>query len=228
MAKEVKRITVGTLSSWLFLILSWIFGILFIIVGMAIIAQGSYISGTLIVLFSAMIIPYFNKIVSEKFHFKISGGIKFILIIVIFILMGFAISQTSNNTTDKSSSDIQPAMSIEEIKSSAVAFTYDDLMRNNDKYIGKIIYFRGKIVQVSEVYGNKYVLRVATKEEPYLGYSDNVIWVNYEGSRLLEDDIVDVWGTVKSLKSYTAVLGNKITVPDIDSKNLELVKKAEE
>ena len=89
-AKEIKKITVG-------LIFIWIFGILFILAGVGIIAQGSYISGILIMLCSAMIIPYFNKIVAEKFHFEISGGIKFGLVIVIFVLMGIAMSHSSNS-----------------------------------------------------------------------------------------------------------------------------------
>lgn len=101
MTKEVKKITLG-------LILSWIFGILFLLAGMGVIAQGSYILGILVMLCSAMIIPYFNKIVAEKFHFEISGGIKFVLVIVIFILMGFAMSHSPEFKTGGSDVVVQP------------------------------------------------------------------------------------------------------------------------
>jgi hypothetical protein len=101
-------------------------------------------------------------------------------------------------------------------------------MRNNENYIGTIVYYRGGISQVQQVSGDNYVLRIATKESEYLGYMDDVIWVNYQGTRLLEDDIVDVWGKVIGLKSYTAVLGNEITIPDLNSLHLELVTKAGE
>jgi len=124
------------------------------------------------------------------------------------------------------SQSITPTMSIEEIKSTALTISYDNLMRNNENYIGKIVYFRGKIDQVSEVYSNKYILRIATKESEYFDYSGDSIWVNYEGKRLLEEDIVDIWGSVKGLKTYTAILGNGVTVPDVDSLWLELIKKA--
>lgn len=102
----VKKITLGG-------ILSWIFGILFLFAGMGVIAQGSYISGILVVLCSAMIIPYFNKVASEKLNFQISGGIKFALIIVIFVLLGFAMSGSGDfQNSQNSNSDIGDGNSI--------------------------------------------------------------------------------------------------------------------
>ncbi len=126
------------------------------------------------------------------------------------------------------SSTKAPTTSVEEIQSSALTISYDDLMRNNENYVGEVAYYRGKVVQISEMYGDKYVLRVATKQEPYIGYFENVVWINYNGKRLLEDDIIDVWGKVKGLKTYEAVLGNEITIPEIDSLHVELVIKAGE
>ncbi|HLC61725.1 MAG TPA: hypothetical protein VJI52_01775 [Candidatus Nanoarchaeia archaeon] len=99
--KEVRKITLG-------LILSWIFGVLFIILGMAVISEGSYFIGILIILFSAMIIPYFNKVIAQKFNYEISGGIKFALVILILILIGFGMkngitdtNKSSGTVTDK-------------------------------------------------------------------------------------------------------------------------------
>ena len=113
MAKEVKKITLG-------LILSWIFGILFLLAGMGVIAQGSYVLGILIMLCSAMIIPYFNKIVAEKFHFEISGGIKFVLVIVIFVLMGFAMSHNYNNNASEIGNVIHPSQNLTNPKEGVV------------------------------------------------------------------------------------------------------------
>ena len=96
--KEVKKITAG-------LIFSWIFGVLFLFAGMGLISQGSYITGILVMVCSAMIIPYFNKMASEKFHFQISGGIKFILVIIIFGLIGIGMS---NLEDFNSNIDVQP------------------------------------------------------------------------------------------------------------------------
>lgn len=91
---EIKKITAG-------FILSWIFGVIFLIMGMAIIGTGSPIPGIIIIFCSTMILPPFNKLISEKFHYEISGGIKFLLVIIIFIAMGFAMANDISKTTNK-------------------------------------------------------------------------------------------------------------------------------
>ena len=110
-----------------------------------------------------------------------------------------------------------PTRSIEEIKSSAKIISYDDLFRYNERYVGDIVYFRGDIVEVQNTGGDNYVLRVATAQ-----YYDDIIWVDYEGPRVLEDDNIDIWGTVKGLKSYEAVLGQTISIPEIVSISLDV------
>ena len=123
---------------------------------------------------------------------------------------------TTKSTTTITTTTIIPT------KDRAINVSYDELMRNTDNYIGKIVYYRGKIVQVTEVSKNEYVLRVDVTEKPYW---KDTIWVNYIGKRLLEDDIIDVWGKVEGLKSYEAVLGNEVTIPEITSLELEFVTK---
>lgn len=121
------------------------------------------------------------------------------------------------NVTNNCLKDLSP----ETIKSNAIEISYDDLMRNNEEHVGKIVYHEGEVIQVQNVFGNTYVLRVST-EGPY--YYDNVIWVNYAGDRLLEDDAVEIWGVV-GLKEYSAIFGNSVTIPEIDASILELVEK---
>lgn len=103
MQKEVRKVSLGG-------ILSWIVGILFMFMGLGVIAQGSYLFGILIVVLSAMIIPYFDKVSSEKFNFKISGGVRFALAIIIIILTGVAGSLYATNNVNSTTSDtiVQP------------------------------------------------------------------------------------------------------------------------
>ncbi len=117
-----------------------------------------------------------------------------------------------------------PTLSIEQIKSQARSISFASLMRNSDEYTNSLVYFRGSVVQVQNIDGNNYYLRINTKPDPYLGYMDDTIYVDYTGNRLLEDDIVDVWGRFVGLKSYTAVLGNEITLPEINALHVEMVK----
>jgi len=107
----------------------------------------------------------------------------------------------------------------------AVLVPYDDLFRHNEDYIDYIIFFRGEIIQVADIW-NQTVWRVATHESEYFGYAGDVIWVNYEGPRFLEGDIVDIYGRVKGLRTYTAIFGQQVTVPEVDSLHVELVQQA--
>jgi len=106
----------------------------------------------------------------------------------------------------------------------AAAVPYDELFRHNESYIGDVVYFRGKIIQVVEKLFGGYTWRVATKQNEYFGYIDDILWVNYDGPRFLEGDIIDLYGTVKGLKTYTAILGQQVTIPEIDALKVDLVQ----
>ena len=101
---------------------------------------------------------------------------------------------------------------------------YDDLFRYNESYVGDVILIRGKIIQVAEKLFGGYVWRVATGESEWFGYVSDIVWINYEGERFLEGDIVDVFGEVKGLRTYIAVLGQQVTVPELDAFYVELVE----
>jgi len=119
-------------------------------------------------------------------------------------------------------------LSIKEIKNRAIEnLNYDELLRNNDKYIGEIVYYRGEVNQVVEGWGGNYTLRIFVTKGEY-GLWDDDIWANYQGKRVLEEDIVDIWGKVKGVKKYTTVLGDRRSIPEIDVLHLELVKETEE
>jgi hypothetical protein len=119
-------------------------------------------------------------------------------------------------------------MSLAEIKSTAIQVPYDSLFRYNEKYVGGLIYFRGQVIQATSAGGpDSYVLRVATRQTSYGSWFEDVIWVNYVGPRVLEKDIVDVWGRVAGLRSYKAVLGQEVTIPEVDSLHLEFITHQE-
>lgn len=166
-------------------------------------------------------IPGFRS--GKKWKMVIASiGYFLILMIILGAMTGPGPSQTSTNPVpeQKISTPVPTiqSKSIEEIKKDAITIPYKDLMRESENYIGKIVYYRGQIKQVQETSGNKYIFRIATKKSDYGDdYNDDVIWVEYKGSRMLENDIVDIWGEVKGLQSYEAVLGNKITIPSISS-----------
>lgn len=145
----------------------------------------------------------------------------------IFIILIFLLSFSLGCIEYREEEYTEKSMSVEEIKTNALHVSYNELMRHNENYIGKIVHFRGKVVQVLEKYQDNYILRVATKLERY-GYYGNVIWVNYQGERLLEDDIIDIYGKVKGLRTYLTVLGSEVTIPEITALYVELIYEAGE
>ena len=106
----------------------------------------------------------------------------------------------------------------------AIEVPYDELFRHNESYVGDIIHVRGEIIQVVEKLFGGYTWRVATSESEFFGYIGDIIWVNDSGSRFLEGDIVDLCGEVKGLRTYTAIFGQQVTIPEIDALHVELVE----
>lgn len=102
---------------------------------------------------------------------------------------------------------------LDEIKWHSRDVDYKEYYRNNEDYQNLVVHFQGKILQVEES-SEGIAFRLGTSN-----YND-VILVgapDYNGERLLEDDIIDVWGTGRGLYTYETVLGSKETIPIIKS-----------
>lgn len=114
-----------------------------------------------------------------------------------------------------------PVLTFAELKANAKALTYEELYRNNETYQGDLVYLKGEVIQVlADGNSDSYELRVAITPSEY-GYDDPV-YVQYTGPvRLLEDDIVELVGNVKGLRSYRSVLGGRITIPEITNVRIQ-------
>ncbi len=112
-----------------------------------------------------------------------------------------------------SSEEIEPDDSMIEsaYKASCSEFSYTDVARNPDAYDGASAVFRGKVVQVMQQ-GNIYILRV-NKDSDY----NSTVYVTYladEGApRILEDDVVTLWGSLNGLMTYETIFGASVTIP---------------
>ncbi len=145
--------------------------------------------------------------------------------------------QTNTETKDDDStlnSEPEPTPEPEkdpaQIKADYIAgcesIAYTDIARYPDNYKGKKVKFRGEVVQVSEaLFGSKNTYLIAVTENEY-GYWDDSVYVQYsvpkEGPNVLEDDIVTFYGECTGTTSYKAVLGNKITIPSVEAKYIDI------
>lgn len=113
-----------------------------------------------------------------------------------------------------------------EYKDECIEKSYEELARNPDNVKGTKVKVTGEVIQVTE-YNNKIELRVNITKEEY-GYYTDTIYVTYVPKagedKILEDDIVTIWGISEGDYSYTSIMGSKVTLPKIDAKYIEINK----
>ncbi len=115
-----------------------------------------------------------------------------------------------------------------EFKESCQTYTFEQMARNPDNFKGTNVKLTGEVVQVIEgLYSNSFRVNI-TKEGTYSTYYTDTIYVNYvpgEGEdKILEDDIITIYGTAQGDYSYTTTLGATVTLPFISAKYIMLEK----
>ena len=141
-------------------------------------------------------------------------------LLVLIIIVATAFYILGNRGED----DAAEPVDIAALRSVAEAIPYDDLARYPDEYKGKPVIYTGKVVQVV----SKTALRVSISQDQF-GFWDDTVYVDLkEGARevsLLEEDIIQLVGVANGDYTYTAVLGNRITVPRITAYEISLLAK---
>ena len=115
-----------------------------------------------------------------------------------------------------------------EFKESCKKYSFEELARNPDKIEGTNVKITGEVIQA--LYESDSVdLRInITKEGTYTTYYTDTVYVVYypeDGEdKILEDDIITVYGTAQGDYSYTSTIGAKITLPLIYGKYVTINK----
>ena len=119
-------------------------------------------------------------------------------------------------------------MTAQELKQEYVAecksYTYNEVARNPDNYIGKKAKFTGEVIQAMPD-GDSYTLRVNVTKGRYVW--DDTVLVSYtkqdsSESNILEDDIVTMYGVLMGDYTYTSVMGASITVPSFSAEYIDI------
>lgn len=101
----------------------------------------------------------------------------------------------------------------EEAKGYETGISYNQLARTPDKYMGKKVKFYGKVIQVME--GDTSVsIRLAVDDD-----YDKILLCEYDpsilSSRILEDDMITIYGLSVGTISYESTMGGTITIPGV-------------
>lgn len=113
-----------------------------------------------------------------------------------------------------------------EFKSSCQTYTFEQMARNPENFKGTNVKVSGEVVQA--LYETSSVdLRVnITKQGTYSTYYTDTIYVVYypeEGEdKILEGDIITIYGTSEGDYTYTSTLGVPVNLPLIYGKYIEI------
>lgn len=163
-----------------------------------------------------------------------------VVVIVISIGAGSAGKNSSKDTDNKETTKVstsavetttvQPTakakkkVSAKAYKNKCKTLSFKDLSRNPDKHKGEKLKYTGQVIQVQEdehwLDDNTTVdLRINVTKDKY-GLWDDTIYATVElpknADRILEDDIITIWGECDGKYSYTSVLGSDVTLPKIN------------
>ncbi|WP_010677891.1 coiled-coil domain-containing protein [Bacillus timonensis] len=91
--------------------------------------------------------------------------------------------------------------------------TYDQLARTPDDYMFEKVKFKGKVVQVMEGDGVTQI-RLAVNDN-----YDTILFGEYDSSvvssRILEDDVITIYGSSTGLITYESTMGGNISIPGV-------------
>lgn len=109
---------------------------------------------------------------------------------------------------------------------------YKDLMRNPDDYKGNKFKVKGKIEQTMDggFLDNTKYYRVLVDVDGDGYYIDNVEYYVADKRidkkpKLLDDDVIELFGTFKGTEKLTRVLGNSDEIPKIEMKYVKLISE---
>ena len=106
-----------------------------------------------------------------------------------------------------------------------VGYSYKELARDPNTYVGKQAKFVGKVIQVTEGSGIT-VMRINVTQNSYSW--EDTFYVTYTPKsgepRILEDDIVTMYGELQPLKTYTTVMGASVSIPALEAKFIDVNK----
>ena len=95
-------------------------------------------------------------------------------------------------------------------------YSYNTIARDSESYKDTKVKFRGKVLQEGDVGSGMHYIRFAVDSN-----YDTVMFVTYDSDlvtgRILDDDILTIYGTVAGDYSYETVMGATVTLPWINA-----------
>lgn len=187
-------------------------------------------------------VPDSDNVPVQKKSGKLKGcAVIFIVFIIFCVIVGSCVANQSDSSKGSTSSNRTntPQASYEteaEYKASCKSYDYDSIERRPADYAGKRAVFKCVVNQVIEN-GNTIMLRVGV---PNSWDSWKIITERYDKEfrvtytkkssnedRILEDDVIRIYGELNNTTTYETVLHAQRTIPDFKAKYIEIIGKTE-
>lgn len=115
-----------------------------------------------------------------------------------------------------------------EFKDSCQTYTFEQMARNPQNFKGTNVKLTGEVVQVmTDSYSTNLRVNI-TKKGNYSTYYTDTIYVIYHPEsgedKILEDDIITIYGTSQGDCSYKTVMGSEVTLPNVEAKYITIQK----
>lgn len=214
------KLTASKFIAWSFSIFAVLLGLIFLV--------WSFIGGLLTIITGIFVAPKIRNKIKQKYDIEFTKWLVVLLGTIGFILgVGFTpipVGDTSpsNNATDINNTPEET--NTQSIEQRAENISWEALMRNESQHQGKAVYFKGEVAQVLEGSEGNYAIRVYTSRGSFDEYSEDTIWVEYQGSRVLDGDVIELWGEFVELHTYESVDGDPVTIPGINAEKLEVIE----
>jgi len=151
------------------------------------------------------LIPEWVKNIALWYGEGVISEHEFIDAILFLIKEGILVIPLEQNEKEEKTDVSQ--LTVEELEELSISWEYKDILRNIEKYEGKIIHLTGFIWRVEADGGDRYVLTVWAEPD------DNIFYVDYTGSKLLYADTIEVYVTVERIVEVESMLGEAFVNP---------------
>lgn len=119
------------------------------------------------------------------------------------------------------------AMIEQRYKQKCTEMEYAVLARNPNSFKNQLMTVTGEVIQVTDISGGYFIRMNITKGE-YDIWTDTIaatVIANPNGERILEGDIIKIYGECAGLYTYESVFGVSISLPKIDAPYYELINE---
>lgn len=166
-----------------------------------------------------------------------SGITLIVLAVIIIFVVAIIVAIHSSNNNIGTNSDLLSMMKEKENRSTYIpkctTIDYKSILENPNQYEGKDLTFTGEVIEVNNGINN-VKLRVNVTPNTDSGnthYSDTIYvtyeYSNHEERKILDSDIITIYGRSEGIYSYTALTGPERTIrlPLINAMYIDIKEK---